>query len=377
MKALFAHDHKFILNKGRYYTSGGLPDHVLSRYVEAFDELVVAARIIPGKETGAENQISNQHIVFKNILDGKKKTIKQAVKDVDIVIARVPSLAAVLAVYYARYFNKKLCVEVVGDAYSYYYHGGMKGKVAAPLMVLAEKWCARKAENVIYVSRFFLQKRYPTKGHVLVCPDVSFPIPDENVLWKRLNKIETMVTGKAVAGLIGSLDVNYRGHRTLLLAAAELKKRGIILQVRFLGGGSKERWIKLAKNLDIVEETEFCGTLPNGIPVLNWIDQIDILVMPTKQETLGRAIIEGMSRGCPILGSVETAIWEQIGSDCLFHADDYVKLAELIERLLEDHEYMGFCAKENFWRSFKYDEKKFNKMRKQFFENMKQGQRSR
>ena len=134
-----------------------------------------------------------------------------------------------------------------------------------------------------------------------------------------------------------------------------------------MGGGSKKNWIEYSRKYDVENSVIYSGTLPSGEPVLNWIDEMDILIMPTQAETLGRAIIEAMSRACPVLGSVETAIGEQIGSDCLFYAEDYIRLASLIKRMINDTDYMRYCAYENFYRSFKYSNKQTDKIRNEFF----------
>ena len=39
--------------------------------------------------------------------------------------------------------------------------------------------------------------------------------------------------------------------------------------------------------------------------VYAWMDDLDVFLMPSLQETLGRALVEAMSRGCPALGSRE------------------------------------------------------------------------
>ena len=63
--------------------------------------------------------------------------------------------------------------------------------------------------------------------------------------------------------------------------------------------------------------------------MFEWIDNLDILVMPTLAESLGRAVIEAMSRGCPVIGSIETALPEQIGSDCITYARNADSIAEI------------------------------------------------
>ena len=235
-------------------------------------------------------------------------------------------------------------------------------------MSIVTKWLVKNSEYVLYVSQWFLQKRYPTKGLSVACPDVFLKEPNEQVLINRLTKIDNLKEKKTLKlGLIGSLSVSYRGHSTAIKALDLLKRQGVSCQLYFLGGGSKKNWIEYSRKYDVENSVIYSGTLPSGEPVLNWIDEMDILIMPTQAETLGRAIIEAMSRACPVLGSVETAIGEQIGSDCLFYAEDYIRLASLIKRMINDTDYMRYCAYENFYRSFKYSNKQTDKIRNEFF----------
>ena len=229
----------------------------------------------------------------------------------------------------------------------------------------------KKAKYVNYVSRRFLQEEYPTKGKSVGVPDVFLEMPQDKVLENRLKRIQSMNAQTPTFGLIGSLDVDYRGQKTLMNVIKELEKNEIYAKARFLGGGNKERWVSYAKQLGIQDRIFFDGILPPGQKVLEWIDNIDILIMPTKQETLGRAIIEAMSRGCPVIGSLETAIGEQIGSDCLAYSDDCRAHVDIIKRMLEDQDYIEYCAKENFYRAFKYTNAQTDKIRLKFFEMIK------
>ncbi|SMP56756.1 glycosyltransferase [Anoxynatronum buryatiense] len=370
MKVLFAHDHKIRLIDGKHYTPGGLPNDVLRRYTEKFGDLTLLTRIY--EEEHASNsykEISINKIRFLNYFEGRYKQVKHAVQGTDILIARLPSWIGCLAVHYAKVFNKPYLLEVVGDpktAYSLY--GSIRGKLIAPFMSSVMKYQVKHAPFVLYVSKRFLQERYPTNGNSVGCPDVYLEEPSLEALDERLSKISEQEFNSVVLGLIGSLEVSYRGHKTLLKVANELKKRDIYCIIRFLGGGSNDKWTNMAEKLGIKDQITFNGILPAGFPVLKWIDDIDILVMPSEAETLGRAIIEAMSRGCPVIGSLETAIGEQIGSDCLCSAQDYIAIANLIERMISDREYMSYCAKENFYRSFKYTNTQTERIRSGFFD---------
>lgn len=367
MKVLFAHDHKFRKIEGDYYSIGGLSNDVLSRYVNNFGTVNVIARVIPKQVTDRNlSQITNKKV---SIFDSKDKSysIKRLVSESDIVIARLPSALGMRAIWYAEKSKKPYFIEMVGDPWtSLWYYGNLKGKIAAPIITILNKILVKRSKYVIYVSRRFLQDRYPTKGYSVGCSDAVLDMPQKEILEKRIQKIN--MDENIILGLIGSLAVDYRGHGTVIKAVSELKKRGINCKVHFLGGGSKEKWEKVANEYGVTESVEYCGTLPSGEPVLEWIDNVDILTMPTLQETLGRAIIEAMSRGCPVIGSIETAIGEQIGSDCLCKAKDYISLANMVERMIKDRDYMKYCAQENFYRSFKYTNDQTDRIRNAFFE---------
>lgn len=74
-------------------------------------------------------------------------------------------------------------------------------------------------------------------------------------------------------------------------------------RIEFLGEGNPDRWIKLAKEHGIYENTKFLGTLPSGDAVFKWMDNLDVYLQPSSAEAQGRAIIEAMSRGCPVIAS--------------------------------------------------------------------------
>lgn len=373
MKVLFVHDHKIRKVNDRYYSPGGLPQKVLMRYVNAFGPLTLLTRIYEEKEgKNTYSLIDHPDIGFVNFREKPFSTTRSQVRNSDFIIARVPSVSGFLAIEFCRLMRKKYLIEVVGDPYtSYKYSGKLSGYPMAVFASLFMKTAVRRAPFVSYVSRRFLQERFPAKGDSIGIPDIFLDVPSEMILQKRLNRIAAMDRRAPVLGLIGSLDVNYRGQKTALNTVKYLENYDIYASVRFLGSGDPARWAEYADRLGIGDRVMFDGVLPAGEKVFEWMDQIDILIMPAKQETLGRAIIEAMSRGCPVIGSTETAIGEQIGSDCLAMSDDYIAFSSMIARMMNGGEYIVFCAKENFYRSLKYTNEQTDLVRDSFFQTVK------
>lgn len=118
-------------------------------------------------------------------------------------------------------------------------------------------------------------------------------------------------------------------------------------QLFILGDGDIEPWAAMAEKLGIRDKVKFCGVLPGGEPVLNWLDQMDIYIQPSFQEGLPRTVIEAMSRGCPVVGSSAGGIPELINRSSIHKPGDYKSLADCIERVILDKDYSMKLTREN------------------------------
>lgn len=303
----------------------------------------------------------------------KVKIIRDEVKKAECLSIKFCFIDSFIACHFSNKYNKPYVIESGTDASSSWYHGGsIKYKLITPPYQLITKYYHRKAKYIIYVSKHFLQKKYPSKAVQIGCSDVVISPVDETVLMRRIEKInhlsDPLTPHKIVLGLIGAASVAYRGHERLIRVAKVLRDKGYDIDVRFLGSDrGKETHLRTASDLGLSNAVFFDGYRTKQ-GVFEWIDSIDVLVMPTLQETLGRAVIEAMSRGCPVIGSLETALPEQIGSDCIVSAKDIDGIAQILEHMLLDNEYMQYCAYENYYRAKKYYSKVSNDMKKKFYD---------
>lgn len=384
MKLLFIHDNRFWRDGEAMYSYGHFAyDLLWRRYLKVFSEIRVGGRI---QEKESSQQIrglsrsDGEHVSFfglPNLMSmsglfsmGKAvKTLREEIHKCDFMIARLPSNNGYLACRIAGKLKKPYMIELVGctwdDLWNY---GNMAGKLAAVPSFLLQKHYVRKAPNVLYVSRKFLQRRYPNPFHTIGCPDTVIHQNPVSLLEQRLAFIRKMNERNEIRiGLIASLDVGYKGHDTAIRAISLLTSKYPRLKLCFLGGGRKEPWQALAQSLKVQEHVEFCGSLPGGEPVLQWLDALDIFIMPSLQETLGRALIEAMSRGVPCLGGDGTAVPEQLPDDCIHPQKDFRALANLLDNMLGSPDYMALCAMENFYRSRKYSEEFLAKRRETFW----------
>ena len=301
--ALFIHDHKFKKINNKIYSSGGLSNEILTRYVNYYGKIKVIARV--EKCNTYENkfsEITNKNVEIINYKLLKKKDLINLINNSKIVILRIPSfIGSKMDKLIPK--NKKCIVEVVACAWDALWNHSLSGKVIAPLMYYREKQIIKKAKYVIYVSNKFLQKRYPTNGYNIGCSDVSLSTFDDKILNKRLEKIKKMNDKKIVFGTLAAIDVKYKGQAYVIKAINKLKKEGIEnIEYQLVGGGSKNKLEKLAKKLNVEDKIVFVGTLPHD-KVFDWLDMIDIYIQPSNQEGLPRALVEAMSRACPCIGS--------------------------------------------------------------------------
>lgn len=385
MKLLYAHDHKFYKYKQDYYSNGSFPKEVLSRYTNTFQDVRFVSRQVllknkPNKMSLATIEGVN-FIKVPNFKSPKtfykrieaNKIIESEVKRADYIIARLPSSIGSIAIKYAKKHNKAYLIEVVGCAWdALWNHGSIGGKIIAPYSFLKMRKVISKSKYTIYITKRFLQSRYPSDGRICVAPNVSINQVNKQILDNRIKKIENKEEQNVVAfGLIGSLDVSYKGHEVVIKAFSLIKDKIPKFRVEFLGGGNPEKWINLAKEYKVDEYINFLGHLPSGDEVYSWMDSLDVSLQPSKAEAQGRSIIESMSRGCPVIATRVGGIIELIDHDWLIEAGDYVELSKKIIKLIKNKEIMSEQAIRNFEEAKQYYINNIENVRQSFLEEFK------
>jgi glycosyltransferase involved in cell wall biosynthesis len=245
-------------------------------------------------------------------------------------------------------------VEVVGCPWdALWNHGSLAAKLLAPRSYALTRRCIAMAPFALYVTQRFLQRRYPCSGETIGCSDAAVDPPAESVLAQRLETIDGTRNGRPwTLGMVGSADVNYKGHDTALKALRLLARSGLNVRLRCLGGGDPSRWRARARALGVDGLVEFTGTLPHGPAVFAWMDALDVFVIPSLQEGLPRALVEAMSRGLPAVGARTGGIRELIGPEYIHPRRDPRRMAEILERLLVRRGEMRSCAMRN-WEAAK------------------------
>ena len=384
MIASFFHDTPLIKSKDGKIYSQNFDYNVWERYLSVFDSLIVTTRM--RYDDSNEQKIiknlklsSGRNVIFMPVTSYQKKIdiilnrkkiidqIRKALQNSEYAIIRLPSIIGYIAYSEAKKLNKPFLVEVVGCTWDAYWNYSLLGKLVALPSYLYMRYAVKNAKYVIYVTNKFLQRRYPTKGIYTNCSNVFIKEINENILKKRLNKINDLNNkNKVILGTAAAVNVKYKGQQYVIRALGELKKRGVTnYEYQLVGEGNQSYLKSLAKKYNVGDQVKFLGQKRHD-EVFNWMDSIDIYVQPSKQEGLPRALIEAMSRALPSIGANTAGIPELLDKRFIFSnkRDNYKEICNLL--LNFDKEKLIDQAKRNFKESKKYKSDVIEKKRKEF-----------
>jgi glycosyltransferase involved in cell wall biosynthesis len=232
-----------------------------------------------------------------------------------------------------------------------------------------------------YVTAETLQKRYlPSKSaYAAGFSDVSLEnaiVPAQTIKRRhpRFHDLpwrDSKSTNPIRIGFIGSFAQMYKGPDTLLHAAA-LCSRHLNFQLILVGGGRYLPEMKtLSVKLNIADRVEFRGELTSGMPIFEFLDSLDLFVMPSRAEGLPRALVEAMSRGCPCIASSVGGIPELLPASDLVPQNSPKKLAELILQVSTDSNRLLAMSERNLTRAAQFSPQTLIESRREFLEEVK------
>jgi glycosyltransferase involved in cell wall biosynthesis len=227
------------------------------------------------------------------------------------------------------------------------------------------------ASAVHYVTERALQQRYPAAPGAYT---VAFPnalmdsaFASDSILDERFRRIG--LNGPLRIGFIGSLAQMYKGPDVLLRASSLCRSRGRDFEIIMVGDGRYAKPMKaLATRLGIEDRTQFVARLPFGKPIFDFLDSIDLFVMPSRAEGLPRAMLEAMARGCPCIGSNVGGIPELLAADDLVPPNDPEALARKIMEVTADPQRMKAMSERNLARAKQFDPNTLRDVRRVFYE---------
>ncbi len=371
MKLMVSIDEHYIAARGRIYcTEGTTPYEFFRRaYLKVFDQVIVLARVRWDERfAGRPEAISDGPNVeffplpdfrgpyqYVTVRRGLLACIREAIHKADAYVLRGPGIIGNFLASEVQRAGKSYAAQVLGDPQEVYGPGRVGGFLRwfyRPVLSGRQKRICWNAVAVSYVTRSTLQRRYPASPGAFAASwsdaQIEGAIATQGELEKRLRSISELANRPAVLGFVGSLAQPYKGADVLLRAIALCRVQGLKVVARLVGCGRLlSEYQGLAKELGVADDVEFLGRLGAGGPVFQFLDSVDLFVMPSLTEGLPRAMIEAMARGCPCIGSNVGGIPELLAPDDLVKPGDPAALAKEIMQKLASQLELARMARRN------------------------------
>lgn len=368
MRVVFAHDHILKNCNKIFYTSGGFSDYITSRYTSVFGDVHLICRSVDVDSVPPNySRISNEKISVipispkaLNLLIPSLNIVREEVHKADAVICRLPSRIGSISAHYAIKYNKPLLVECVACPWDAYRYNGIIGILFGAVMWFFTRYYVYKSPFCLYVTKKFLQRRYPCKGKTLSCSDAQVIL--KRRIYGKLNQNKNDIT----LGTLANLDLAYKGQKDVIRAIAILNKssNGRRYIYHLAGQGSDRKLRNLANRLNVSQYVYFDGMLRHE-DVFSWLDSLDIYIQPSRQEGLPRSVIEAMSRGCPVIGTNVGGIPELIPESVQYSPGDINRLCRLLSNI--DVESAAIFSAKNFEMSKQFTKENLDMKRTIFF----------
>jgi glycosyltransferase involved in cell wall biosynthesis len=390
--------HFSIAGGGTIFGDGPVNYAIWANFLEAFDGVTVLARVGMSKRAWPrEARADGPCVTFRALPDYNgpweyllslpklKALVRQAVLQSDAYLLRVPGLVSRTAWIEINRLRRPYALQVVGDPWD-----ALGAETVQSLLRPAFRRTAARdlkemckgAIAVHYVTQTTLQERYPPgkNSYAAGFSDVSMDagLATSQTIKNRYRRIEERAVqggnggGTLHVGFVGSLSQMYKGPDVLLRAAALCRNRRLELIVEFVGDGRYVGALKqLASQLGIADHTTFLGQLPSGKPVRNFLDAIDLFVLPSRAEGLPRALLEAMARGCPCLGSNVGGIPELLDTVDTVPVGDVDGVASKILEVARAPERMKQMAERNFEKAQRFGPEALRKSQRDFLHQVR------
>lgn len=368
--------------------------------LEVFDRVTVLARVgVSQRAWPEETRADGPSVSFCALPDYRgpwqylrtlpelKVLVRQAVLQSEAYILRVPGLVGRLAWREITRLRRPYALEVVSDPWDALGPGTWPS-VFRPVFrrvgTSELKAMCKGATAVHYVTQAALQDRYPpgkdsyAVGYCYSDISTLAAFASSQTMAERHRRVEERTIqgsnhGKTFrVGFIGTLALMYKGPDVLLRAVALCRERGLDLEVELAGEGRcLEAMKQLASRLGIADRTRFAGQLPFGTPILDFLDSVDLFVMPSRHEGLPRAMIEAMSRGCPCIGSRVGGIPELLNADDIVPAGDADALAEKILEVADAPQRLKQMSERNLEKARQFSPEASTEARRTFLRQVR------
>ena len=358
--------------------------------IQSIGELYIAAAKLSAKKTAA--QPLNQRIDFINadrvkhfkpltssikdyLINNRynKSILNEIIPQMDLVVGYAPGHNLPQALKIAKNNKVPFMTFLVACPWdSMHNHQRFIVRLLAPIYFLKTKLLVKESDYVHYVTKEFLQRRYPTNGKALGCSDVNLGKFNPTALSTRLNKILTGQSSDIIKIITTAhIDIRFKGQEYVIKAIAKLVKDGENKYHYYLIGAGEGRYLKkLVTQLQVENNVHFLGRKTPD-EVMDLLTDADIYIQPSLQEGLPRAVVEAMSTALPCIGFDTGGIPELLEPEYIAKLKDVNGLVQRIKDL-EDGERYQNAATRNFHKAKEYEHSILSSKIRQFLGQIKE-----
>ncbi len=376
---------------GKYWSNGIVDYELLSRYLDVFDEVLVAVRVVKVevKSRDYTSLCSGKHIKILPLPDfygsfdflRNRKKINRMIRKycglADCAVIKAPSS---MSFQFLKYIRGKMpyAIEVTGDPWMWMAPGEYRSLFRPFIRIVWTnqlKIYCMKANGVLYVTKHGLQKRYPcramTEGKsetyfTSSCSDVS--IGNQRMYEPKMYENKSCFRLIHVANAINTYS---KGHKEAIDIVKKLNMQGLDVRIDFIGDGNlRKEFEQYAARRNISQKVHFAGRKNSREDIFKAFREADLFLFPTHSEGLPRVVIESMSVGTPCVSTDVGGISELIGSDCLAAPGDVRKMYEIVRRLLMDHKRLTRLGEECMEKAEEYRESVLRGRRNAFYQRV-------
>lgn len=333
------------LPNGRLFSPGGFGNDIWARYVDAFGQVMVIARVqdaeasdpswteitLPGVQIAPITAFLGLGGFFRN-LPWVVRDLWRVCRGLEGMIVRAPGTLAILAAPVLWRHKQPFAVELVGDPIDVFGSGvgGRLGPGLRTVFVRNVKWLCAHADAVCYVTREALQRRYPARQGTFTIAASSVQLPRDIFAFRSRMR---STSNDPQVFCAASLEVPYKGLDVLLEALAAMPAPP---RLRVAGDGRLRSELEArAQRVGLSKYVTFLGRLTKD-EVLNEMRHCDLYVQPSLTEGLPRAVIEAMATAAPVVSTNVGGLPELVRAEDMVRPGDAIGLAVLLEKVLMD-----------------------------------------
>lgn len=366
---------------GNYYAPSIYSYDFFLRYLKVFDSVKVIAKVkdeVFDKEKcnlvsgpGIEIIALPWYQGFRQMISKLPKLIsiyRNVGQDADCYIYRIAQVESFFAFFFSFGLKKPFAVEVVNDPDTFVDINFFMRKFSVAMV----KFMCKRANGASYVTKCFLQEKYPTgkkgKKEKFESYYSSVSLEDKDIIStpKKFNN-----DCFNIIHVSNAINSDIKGHTTLINVGKYLSEKNINYHISFVGdGGLLEEYKELVRKQGLEEKISFLGRISNKDHLFSILRDSDLMVLPTQMEGLPRTIIEAMANGLPCLSTPIAGIPELLEKQYLFDPFDVTGFGEKIIYLTNNRKELEVMSKKNLQVSQSYRKSVLEERRTIFYQQL-------